>query len=538
MKSSKTFNYGVQDNSTHRSDVVLRTSLSPSNSLSNFITADDVFNELKTADSTSSDKSRTLGYSDISETSMISPIASINSTAEYQVVEGKPTRPVKGTPENTMNSAVLSINSTTVDMITERFMDRTADSQNQYTKLGDGLVNTAFPQNPNSTYDGSQKLTNTAKGSSTNQGDVSVTALMTVVLSNNSTIRDDSISIATGNNAASDTLTIADGPSNTNIISSRGFTTDSTVPQVDGCYLQDFGVLQENQTVVNSICTIRWHCTNNLLTTDESFRCDSNAVCEVRTGLRQCYCFEGFSGDGQTCSPVECLSYFNAGYVASGVYSVKPTGWSGTAFEVFCNMDDGGGWTVFQRRYDGSVDFNQYWENYKHGFGSINGEFWLGNEKLYYLTNQRNYTLRVDMTSKFGNTYYVEYSLFRISDEGAKYPVTELGNAYGTAGADAMRSMLNMKFSTRDQDNDGWSGITCSEAHKGGWWYGCPGSCSPFVLRLYDILYQSSGCAYCTDSNLNGDNGSTVNGQNIFWAFQDSSGYCGMISTEMRIRPV
>lgn len=89
---------------------------------------------------------------------------------------------------------------------------------------------------------------------------------------------------------------------------------------------------------------------------------------------------------------------------------------------------------VFQRRYDGSVDFNQYWENYKHGFGSINGEFWLGNEKLYYLTNQRNYTLRVDMTSKFGNTYYVEYSLFRISDEGAKYPVTELGNAYGTAG--------------------------------------------------------------------------------------------------------
>lgn len=103
---------------------------------------------------------------------------------------------------------------------------------------------------------------------------------------------------------------------------------------------------QENQTVVNSICTIRWHCTNNLLTTDESFRCDSNAVCEVRTGLRQCYCFEGFSGDGQTCSPVECLSYFNAGYVASGVYSVKPTGWSGTAFEVFCNMDDGGGWTV------------------------------------------------------------------------------------------------------------------------------------------------------------------------------------------------
>ena len=50
---------------------------------------------------------------------------------------------------------------------------------------------------------------------------------------------------------------------------------------------------------------------------------------------------------------------------------------------------DGGGWLVFQRWQDGSVDLYRDWETYKKGFGSLSSEFWWGVEKLHAAPRDR-----------------------------------------------------------------------------------------------------------------------------------------------------
>ncbi|XP_038058742.1 ficolin-1-like [Patiria miniata] len=98
----------------------------------------------------------------------------------------------------------------------------------------------------------------------------------------------------------------------------------------------------------------------------------------------------------------------DAGYRSSGTYTIYPEGFGVGSPRVYCDMGtDGGGWIVFQRRQDGSVDFYRNWAEYQSGFGDLSGEFWLGNDNLVTLTSDDSrgtWELSVDLEDWEGNT--------------------------------------------------------------------------------------------------------------------------------------
>ena len=139
------------------------------------------------------------------------------------------------------------------------------------------------------------------------------------------------------------------------------------------------------------------------------------------------------------------------------------------SFNVYCDMrTDGGGWTVFQRRQDGSEDFYRGWNDYKSGFGQLTAEFWLGNDKIHRLTAARPSSLRVELEDWNGVRVYAKYGKFNIGDEQAKYRL-EVGSYSGTAG-DSLAYHNMMAFSTKDRDNDIYFD-NCAAMGTGAWWY-------------------------------------------------------------------
>ncbi|XP_078364734.1 uncharacterized protein LOC144649152 [Oculina patagonica] len=246
-----------------------------------------------------------------------------------------------------------------------------------------------------------------------------------------------------------------------------------------------------------------------------SHTCDENANCTNTFGGHNCTCKERFYGNGSSCSALKnCADIYKSGERKDGVYTIKPDNLP--AFDVFCDQTTaGGGWTVFQKRQDGSVDFFLYWSDYKNGFGNLSGEFWLGLEEIYHLTTDNGNMLRIDMADFEGNTAYAEYNMFGVMSENDKYELI-LGNYSGTAG-DSLSYHRGQLFSTQDQDNDNHGVYQCARLHPGAWWYNS-----------------------CHDSNLNGiyrhiNPSPSSDGVNWYaWKGKEYS----LKRTEMKIRPV
>ena len=84
-------------------------------------------------------------------------------------------------------------------------------------------------------------------------------------------------------------------------------------------------------------------------------------------------------------------------------------------------MQNGGGWTVFQRRVDASVDFYRGWSDYKSGFGDLNGNFWLGLDQIHRLTKSGQNVLRINLMDFDNTTAHAKYGSFSVASELEDY---------------------------------------------------------------------------------------------------------------------
>ena len=175
---------------------------------------------------------------------------------------------------------------------------------------------------------------------------------------------------------------------------------------------------------------------------------------------------------------------------------------------------DGGGWTVFQFRVNGSQDFYLGWQDYENGFGDLSGEFWLGLSKIHRLTASAS-MLRVELGDFDGNTAYAKYSTFIVGDSSSNYTLTVSG--YSGTAEDSLAYHNGSQFSTKDRDNDNYGLVNCAQQHYGGWWYND-----------------------CHSSNLNGryyDSGPQSRSDGLVW-YPWRTGRYSMKATEMKLRRV
>lgn len=188
----------------------------------------------------------------------------------------------------------------------------------------------------------------------------------------------------------------------------------------------------------------------------------------------------------------DCLSILQAdGSAKDGVYTVCPYGSSPAGIKVYCDMQSGG-YTVIQNRFDGSVGFSRDWNDYLKGFGSLEGEHWLGLESIHILTAANTVQLKIRLEDWDGTVKYADYGSFQVGP-GTEYRI-HYGSFSGSAGdsfvgSSSSNTALNMPFSSKDYDRDS-NGGNCAVGNGGGggWWYK---TCSQSSLNGGDYRSQT-----------------------------------------------
>ncbi|XP_019627953.1 PREDICTED: fibrinogen C domain-containing protein 1-like [Branchiostoma belcheri] len=216
----------------------------------------------------------------------------------------------------------------------------------------------------------------------------------------------------------------------------------------------------------------------------------------------------------------DCSHIYTAGSTTNGVYFIKPVNVR-DKLSVYCDQTtDGGGWTVIQRRFNGSLEFYRFIDAYRDGFGNSSGEYWLGLDNIHHITAQTSYELYIELKDWQGNVKYAKYSTFSVGP-GNNYTLAIDGYS-GTAG-NGMDLNSGLNFTARGSDPEAILDISMAQFYGGGWWY--------FWLGSHSNL---NGPYFRDTDGFNSDSG---NGPGVLWSPFHDNVYYSLKETKMMVRP-
>ena len=188
-------------------------------------------------------------------------------------------------------------------------------------------------------------------------------------------------------------------------------------------------------------------------------------------------CLGDISAQTNDCRPSDCfdLSCYGLSEGKDGPHTIYPVSPNPKPFNVSCDQEtDGGGWIMYQRRVNGTLNFTKTWDEYKLGFGNNGGnttELWLGNEHVYQLVQiqgARQFTLRIEVDAFDGTHGWIEAQHFTLGNESSLYTIywnRGTTNSPGSSMRAAWRNHPNKQFNTFDKVG----GLqACLDAYKGG----------------------------------------------------------------------
>ncbi|RUS86710.1 hypothetical protein EGW08_005500, partial [Elysia chlorotica] len=197
-----------------------------------------------------------------------------------------------------------------------------------------------------------------------------------------------------------------------------------------------------------------------------------------------CVCVGGWVGDRCNKMMEDCADGKVMGnYTEDKAYLVKPS-LAPEPFLVTCRMSMDPPMTQIQIKSSGNSSFNKTWQEFKDGFDfSPQDDFWLGNDKIHYLTTSNPHTLVVAVT--VAGVVHKRYLFdFVMANETEDYDVT-YRDAFSNSSLETFLGSCwgneSIRFSTMDRDNDGVNATNCASEFSAGWWYQAPNcsACNP-----------------------------------------------------------